>query len=310
MTRLLALFALLLPTVLAGCPSTGDDDDSAPPADDDDVADDDDATGDDDDSTPCEMDPCETTADTGYVGGTLLLPDGTPGSCLVLTVCSDAQCIFTNASEDGEFCVDGLNPDDYVVHNLSYPGEDAMVDMFQWSSFYDFAPVVAGQATTFPEDFVVPEVSEAIGDLVGDTSIAYFNGELQLDFDAQYLHFPPPSNNNPAPTLGAVKLPENRWPTNGLLDWGIVAAWHFAPFETALIEEAEPDDIEHEFDITINVGPQDPAMEYALLYAHYQDITADIATGHFTEAPAVLAADNETITGQVKVAGALLLVKR
>ena len=308
MTRLLALLALLLPT-LAGCPAT-DDDDSAVADDDDATADDDDATADDDDDTPCVMEACEFTASTGFVEGNVVLPDGTPGSCLVLTVCSDVQCIFTNADEAGNFCVDSLGPDTYVVHNLSYPGEDAMVDMFRWSSFYDFATVVAGEATSFDESFVVPEVTETSTDVAGAAPLVFSNGELTVEFDGQYLHLPPPSNNNPNPTLGAVKLPEDRWPTNGLAGGEIIAAWHFAPFEAALIEEAEPNDIEHAFDITVNVGQQDPAADYALLYAHYQDIEADVATGQFTESPAVLDADGETITGQVLVAGALLVVKR
>ena len=313
MHRLLALLlGLLLPFALAGCPSSaGDDDDSGDDddtTDDDDTADDDDeAPCDDDDGTPqedCSLDVCNASAETGVVRGNITDESGAPLRCISLTVCSDITCLFGKTDDAGDWCIDGLQPDDYVVHNVDQPGENLAVNMRHWAAFYDFVEVVADTDIVLPNAQIIPFMPEEArepGGWTGATTLSW--DDVSVSFDADRLVFPYPAASCPDHlTLSAVEVPPAQWPFSGLMGWEVIGAWAFAPFET-LLEDADENPLP--FDITVPVGAQDDTLEYGLLYADYEH---NISMGTFSTGTGALA--GETIVGTVERLSLVLAVRR
>jgi hypothetical protein len=315
MNRLFVLLlGLLLPLGLTGCPtSSGDDDDSGgiTDDDDDDAADDDDATDDDmcddDDATPqedCTLPACAPTADLGVVSGTITDDAGDGLRCISLTVCSDVTCLFGKTDDNGDWCVDGLPADDYVVHNIDHPGENPQVNMRNWSSFYDFVVAVPDADTVLANAQVVPfmpESARVAGPWSGETELAW--GGITVGFDGDQLEVPFPAASCPDDiTLSAVEVPSAQFPVNGLMGWEVIGAWAFAPFET-MQEDGNGDVVP--FDITATVGAQDNTLEYGLLFADYEH---NISTATFSEGTGALV--GETIEGTVDRLSLVLAVRR
>ena len=304
MNRLFALLlALLLPLSLAGCPSpSGDDDDDT-------VADDDDSDEecDDDDAAPeetCDVEVCTPDATSGVVHGTVTDGAGDPLACISLTVCNDQSCLFGTTADNGAWCVDGLPPGDYVVHNVGHPGSTPPVNQRRWSSFYDFVSVTADTDTAVDNAQVVPFMPEAArveGPWTGETELAW--GDLTVGFNGDQVEFPfPTAQCLDEITLSALEVPASDWPVHGLMGWEVIGAWAFSPFET-LQEDGNGDPVP--FDVSVPVGVQDTNLEYGLLYADYEH---NISTATFSVGTGALV--DTSIVGTVGRLSLLLAVKR
>jgi hypothetical protein len=301
---LAALLAALLLLLGTACPGpTGDDDagdddsTAADDDDDDDSIDDDDDAADDDDSSP-EYD--------GQVSGTVQDPDGDAIEGLGLTVCSDVRCYNTVTGADGSFSVGGLPPDAWVVHNIGYPGEDPAQAALEWAAFYDIVRLGEDEQFAFDEPLVLPHISETYGELAGNTTLT-FSGEMEVHFDADQLTVPFPASDAPELTLGAVEIPESRWPYAVFASDPAFAsavplgAWAFAPFEVALQDEEQ-------FDVRMAVDGLDALPVGTVVEFWVADYYENILSEQFVVAAASVSEDGLAVEGSVHMLSLLIAV--
>ena len=301
------LLALATPIALStACGSSGGDDDDTGNDDDDTGSDDDDTTSDDDDATP---------APEGSLSGRVVDLSGAPLANIGVSCCSDQTCLTATTDADGDFLIEGLAANTYVVDNLGYPGSDAQAAAMSWSKFFDFVTIGVDETVILERDLVLAEAAEP-QQVVGGANNFSYQGGLAVSFDGSALSLPflvghftndddednianyLDADANLAFEVSAIELPESAWPVGGLDGDEIKKAWVFAPFETALEEGA--------FTVTMTFDAAIPAgNSVSLLWADY-----DLGTHaeHFERATATVNADGLSVTGEIAKLSLVLLV--
>jgi len=246
---------------------------SAAPSDDDDSARA--HADDDDDSTP---------AGTATVSGRVVNEQGAPVENLSVSLCGEV-CLIETTAADGSFVFEGVREGVKVIEpTLVPPGDDLSLAVRTWSRFFDLVDVADGEAVVVPKDFILRQVPETVGPLLGLQELTPLPN-LQLRFDADEV-----LADGPLPVgaegiwLGAVSIPQDDWPTGGLGDWTIQAAW------TLAIWDLEAEDA---FDVTATLPTAlDEGAEVAFLVADY---TYGFTNGRFFEEAAELDALRTTL---------------
>lgn len=271
----LSLIALLG----AGCIVLDDPDWLTDPADDDDAGDDDDATQkqpctDPDDPDNWLVDPPDSWA----VAAAFIKPDGSPVQNLMITLCGDA-CYNEPTNCDGIVYFPVAGTDTYVLEPLFAIDQE----FDRWARSYDFVDYDEGQGeldlTASP--FTVPEVEDIQPIGTGEVSRTFGDLEVHFNADDVSLPFGPKEG-----TLGAVEIPEARWPEGGLIGWTPLGVWALAVWDME-IEEAEGFQAIATLDTEVPEG-----NEVTWLVAHYD---YGIVEGTFEAFPAELAADRLSI---------------
>ena len=260
----LALFssALLLGAACASEAPSDDDDSTAAP-------------DDDDDSTP---------PGTASVSGRVTDEQGDPIANLSLSLCGEV-CLIEPTAEDGSFLFTGVRQGAKVIEpTLVPPGDDLSLAVRSWSRFFDLIEVADGEIVEISREFVLRQVPEVAGPLIGHQELNLLP-DLQLRFDADEV-----LADGPLPVgaddiwLGAVAIPHLDWPTGGLGDWTIQAAW------TLAIWDLEAEDA---FEVTATLpAALDEGVEVAFLVADY---TYGFSNGRFFEEAAELDAQRITL---------------
>ena len=265
---LLTLLALLASTLLLGTSCSSD----APSDDDDSTT----APGDDDDDS--------TPEGTASVSGRVVNEQGEPIANLSVSLCG-AVCLIQPTTEDGSFVFEGVRQGTKVIEPTLVPaGDDLSLAVRSWSRFFDLVDVADGEAVEVPHDFILRQVPEVVGPLLGFQELSPLP-DLQLRFDADEV-----LADGPLPVgaedvwLGAVSIPQADWPTGGLGDWTVQAAW------TLAIWDLEAEDA---FEVTATLpSALDEGAEVAFLVADY---TYGFTNGRFFEEAAELDAQRITL---------------
>ena len=272
MTLRLFLACLLAP--LAGCIVLDDPD----------WMDDDDATGDDDDdvAAPCTDpdDPENWVTEpppVWEVAAAFVTPDGEPVRNLMITLCGSA-CYNEPTNCEGVVYFPYADPDEYVLEPLF--AIDQQYD--RWARSYDFVSYDNQQIDLSAEPFVIPEVQE-IEVFGSGPQERIFSSGLEVRFDGDHVELPFGPDE---PTLGAVEIPPERFPTGGLLGWTPQRAFALAVWEME-IEEPEG------FQVVVPLAEAVPeGDEVTFLVAHYD---YGIVEGTFEVFPAELSEDRMAI---------------
>jgi hypothetical protein len=239
------------------------------PTGDDDSADDDD--GDDDDDT--------TPPPTTLVRAHIVKPDGSDVPDLSITLCGDL-CLVARTNEVG--IVEFANPpvgDRYVLEPL-FPIDG---EFTRWSRFYEFVDVEAeGVLDLTAVPFVIPEVADAV-DLTDGANTFDFDG-MHVEVDGGTVRGP--LGQEALRAFGAVEIPQERWPQQGLDGYLPLAAWATVVWDSE-VEEG----VGYEVSMTVDPPLADGAT-VAFLVAHYD---AGIVSGLFDVHSAEVADGGATI---------------
>ncbi len=269
MRRPVSIVPLLV--LLAGCPT--------PPEPEPEPDDDDSASIDDDDDD-------DTWFGASQVRGVVLDHEGVPIEALAVSLCG-AICQIAQTDAAGVFVIEDVAAGAKVIEPTVAPvapGQDLADAVRTTTRFFDFVTVVEGEDFEFEQPFVILPVDGAVGPLAGEQTLDFGHG-LVASFDADRIL---DEGAMPAGAdevwLGAISLPEERWPLRGLGDWTIEAAWAFAIWDLEAVDT---------FTVTATLpAPLAGDREVAFLVADY---VYGFTEGRFYEEPAELDADGVTL---------------
>jgi hypothetical protein len=155
----------------------------------------------------------------GEVHGVLHDEAGAALSEVLLTLCGHI-CLYAQSGTDGSFSFTSVPPMTAVLETSSYPNNDPR----GWSRYFDFLPIGENEVITLATPVVTPQVSNTQVDLTGNQDITFADaGGLRIQFDADEVHSAPEEPDTVG--LGAVELPSNRFPTQGLAGHTIHRGW-------------------------------------------------------------------------------------
>ena len=214
------------------------------------------------------------------VEGVLTDPEGTPLAGVKVTLCS-TLCQVVDAGADGSFVFVGAWPGNNVLETTTYPGEDQVSAVLEWSRAFDMLPVAEDEQIVLSDPLVVHPVT-TVGNLTGPQDLSF--ADLQVVFDADAVierGIPYPAEQV---ALGAAVVPEANWP-DGVGDWTVHKAWSLAVWDLR---------VDDGFAVTATLDTAIPSgREVAFLVADY---THGFREGTFFEEAATLSGDGLTLS--------------
>jgi hypothetical protein len=218
------------------------------------------------------------------VTGLVVDSDDEPVAALSVTLCGTV-CRIEKTDEQGRFAFDGIASGVKVIEAATVPpGDDFTLAVRSWTRFFDFVTVGDNEDISIERPFRLHRVANAVGPLTGVQNLP-LTAELGVAFDADAI-----SEEGPLPAgadsvwLGAVDIPKDDWPRDGLRGWTVLAVWGLAIWD---LETVNGYAVTATLPTALSAG-----SEVAFLVADYE---FGFTEGHFYEEAAELSEDGAVL---------------